>query len=260
QPRGDDPLYPASELYGIVNRDLRRPGDVREVVARLVDGSRFHEFKRNYGTTLVCGFARIMGQPVGIVGNSGILLPESSMKGAHFVELCGQRKVPLVFLQNITGFMVGTAVEQAGIIKHGAKMVQAVSTVPVPKLTVVIGSSNGAGNYAMCGRAYGARFMFTWPNARVSVMGGEQAAQVMTIIKREQLARAGKKLSTEEAEAIAAPVREQYEREGHPYFGTARLWDDGILAPHRTRAVLGLCLAAAAHAPTPEPRYPVFRM
>ncbi|MBI5597282.1 MAG: methylcrotonoyl-CoA carboxylase [Elusimicrobia bacterium] len=256
----EEPLFPAEELYGIVNRDLRRPGDVREVIARLVDGSRFHEFKRNYGTTLVCGFAKLMGRPVGILGNSGILLPESSMKGAHFVELCSQRKVPLLFLQNITGFMVGTAVEQAGIIKHGAKMVQAVSTAPVPKVTVVIGSSNGAGNYAMCGRAYGARFMFTWPNARVSVMGGEQAAQVMVIIKREQLARQGKELSGKDAEAIAAPVREQYEREGHPYYGTARLWDDGILAPHDTRRALGLCFAAAANAPVGDHRFPVFRM
>ena len=256
----EDPRYPAEELYGIVHRDLRRPGDVREVIARLVDGSRFHEFKRNYGTTLVCGFAKIMGRPVGILGNSGILLPESSMKGAHFVELCSQRKIPLLFLQNITGFMVGTAVEQAGIIKHGAKMVQAVSTAPVPKITVVIGSSNGAGNYAMCGRAYGARFMFTWPNARVSVMGGEQAAQVMVIIKREQLARQGKELSSKDAEAIAAPVREQYEREGHPYYGTARLWDDGILAPHDTRRALGLCFAAAANAPVGDHKFPVFRM
>ncbi|MBI3298699.1 MAG: methylcrotonoyl-CoA carboxylase [Elusimicrobia bacterium] len=261
EPEGyEEPLFPAEELYGLVNRDLRRPGDVREVIARLVDGSRFHEFKRAYGTTLVCGFARIMGRPVGILGNSGILLPESSMKGAHFVELCSQRKIPLLFLQNITGFMVGTAVEQAGIIKHGAKMVQAVSTAPVPKVTIVIGSSNGAGNYAMCGRAYGARFMFTWPNARVSVMGGEQAAQVMVIIKREQLARQQKELSSKEAEAIAAPVREQYEREGHPYYGTARLWDDGILEPHLTRQVLGVCFGAASQAPVPEHRSPVFRM
>jgi 3-methylcrotonyl-CoA carboxylase beta subunit len=256
----EEPLYPAEELYGVVNRDLRRPGDVREIVARLADGSRFHEFKRNYGTTLVTGFAKIMGRPVAVLGNTGILLPESSMKGAHFVELASQRKVPLLFLQNITGFMVGTAVEQAGIIKHGAKMVQAVSTAPVPKITVMVGASNGAGNYAMCGRAYGSRFLFTWPNARVSVMGGEQAAQVMVIIKREQLARAGKELSSAEAEVIAKPVREQYEREGHPYYGSARLWDDGILEPHLTRRTLGLCFAAAAHAPIPDWKAPVYRM
>lgn len=261
EPAGyEEPLYPAEELYGVVNRDLRRPGDVREIIARLADGSRFHEFKRNYGTTLVCGFAKILGRPVAILGNTGILLPESSMKGAHFVELASQRKIPLLFLQNITGFMVGTAVEQAGIIKHGAKMVQAVSTAPVPKITVMVGASNGAGNYAMCGRAYGSRFLFTWPNARVSVMGGDQAAQVMVIIKREQLARAGKELSTAEAEAIAKPVRDQYEREGHPYYGTARLWDDGILEPHLTRRTLGMCFAAAAHAPVADWKAPVYRM
>ncbi|TPW18832.1 MAG: accB, partial [Elusimicrobia bacterium] len=204
--------------------------------------------------------AKILGRPVAVLGNTGILLPESSMKGAHFVELASQRKIPLLFLQNITGFMVGTAVEQAGIIKHGAKMVQAVSTAPVPKITVMVGASNGAGNYAMCGRAYGSRFLFTWPNARVSVMGGDQAAQVMVIIKREQLARAGKELSTAEAEAIAKPVRDQYEREGHPYYGTARLWDDGILEPHLTRRTLGMCFAAAAHAPAADWKAPVYRM
>ncbi|HVE14954.1 MAG TPA: carboxyl transferase domain-containing protein [Elusimicrobiota bacterium] len=257
---GEEPLYPAAELYGAVHRDLRRPGDAREVIARLVDGSRFHPFKPLYGTTLVCGFAKLYGRVIGILGNSGILLPESAMKGAHFVELCGQRKTPILFLQNITGFMVGKDVEQGGIIKHGAKLVQAVSTVPVPKVTVVVGSSNGAGNYAMCGRAYGARFMFTWPNARVSVMGAEQAAQVMVIIKREQLGRKGKTLSHEEAEAIAAPIKAQYEKEGHPYYGTARLWDDGVIAPSQTRQVLGTAFEAASYAPAPEARYPVFRM
>ncbi|HBL18537.1 MAG: methylcrotonoyl-CoA carboxylase [Elusimicrobia bacterium GWA2_69_24] len=256
----EEPAYPVSELYGIVNRDLRRPGDVREVIARIVDGSRFHEFKERYGSTLICGFARIHGYPVGILGNSGILLPESSLKGAHFVELCSQRKVPLLFLQNITGFMVGTQVEQAGIIKHGAKMVQAVATAPVPKLTVIIGSSHGAGNYAMCGRSYGGRFLFTWPNSRVSVMGAEQAAQVLTIIKREQLARQKKTLSEEEAEKIAAPIREQYEKEGHPYFGTARLWDDGIIEPADTRRILGFCLQVVSRTPVAEHRFPVFRM
>ncbi|OIO10648.1 MAG: methylcrotonoyl-CoA carboxylase [Elusimicrobia bacterium CG1_02_63_36] len=256
----EDPLYDPSELYGVVNRDLRRPGDVREVIARIVDGSRFHEFKRSYGTTLTTGFAKLGGRTIGILGNSGILLPESALKGAHFVELCSQRKTPILFLQNITGFMVGSQVEQAGIIKHGAKMVQAVSTTPVPKITVMIGSSNGAGNYAMCGRSFGSRFLFTWPNARVSVMGGEQAASVMTIIKREQLARRGQTLSAEEAEKIAAPVREQYETEGHPYYGSARIWDDGILEPALTRDTLDLCFSAACQVPIADRKTPVFRM
>jgi 3-methylcrotonyl-CoA carboxylase beta subunit len=257
---GEAPLYPAEDLYGIVNRDLRRPGDPREVIARLVDGSRFHEFKALYGTTLTCGFARIHNRPVGILANRGILFAESSQKGAHFIELCDQRKIPLLFLQNITGFMVGKDFEQAGIIKHGAKLVQAVSTARVPKVTVMIGSSNGAGNYAMCGRAYGARFLFTWPNARISVMGAEQAATVMTIIKREQLKRAGQELSDADAEKIQAPIRAQYETEGHPYFGTARLWDDGIIEPARTRQVLAMAFAAAAQAPIGELHRPVFRM
>ncbi len=258
---GESPLYPADDLYGLVNRDLRRPIDPREVIARIVDGSRFHEFKALYGTTLVCGFAKIHGRPVGILANRGILFPESSLKGAHFIELCDQRKIPLLFLQNITGFMVGKDFEQAGIIKHGAKLVQAVSTARVPKVTVIVGSSNGAGNYAMCGRAYGARFLFTWPNARISVMGAEQAATVMTIIKREQLKRAGTELSAEDVEKIQAPIRAQYENEGHPYYGTARLWDDGIIAPADTRRVLALAFAAAAHAPIPDHTHrPVFRM
>ncbi|MBI3552160.1 MAG: methylcrotonoyl-CoA carboxylase [Elusimicrobia bacterium] len=252
---GEEPLYPASDLYGLVNRDLRRPADVKEVAARIVDGSRFHEFKALYGQTLTCGFAKIMGRPVGILGNRGILFSEASLKGAHFIELCSQRKIPILFLQNITGFMVGKDYEQGGIIKHGAKLVQAVATAPVPKLTVITGSSNGAGNYAMCGRAYGPRFLFTWPNSRVSVMGAEQASTVMVIIKK-----AKQKISKEEEEAIAAPIRTQYEAEGHPYFGTARLWDDGIIEPADTRKVLGLCLEAVSYAPTPEPKYPVFRM
>ncbi len=256
----EPPLYPAEDLYGLVNRDLRRPADVREVVARIVDGSRFHEFKALYGKTLTCGFASIHGRPVGILGNRGILFSEAAVKGAHFIELCNQRAVPLVFLQNITGFMVGKEYEQGGIIKHGAKLVQAVSTARVPKITVIAGSSNGAGNYAMCGRAYGARFLFTWPNSRVSVMGADQAATVMTIIKREQLKRQGKTLTAEDEKAITAPIRLQYEAEGHPYYGTARLWDDGIIEPADTRRVLALALAAAAHAPLQEPRYPVFRM
>ncbi len=257
---GQSPLYPDDDLYGLVNRDLRRPVDPREVIARLVDGSRFQEFKALYGITLVCGFAKIHGRLVGILANRGILFPESSLKGAHFIELCDQRGIPLIFLQNITGFMVGKDFEQAGIIKHGAKLVQAVSTARVPKITVICGSSNGAGNYAMCGRAYGARFLFTWPNARISVMGAEQAATVMTIIKREQLKRSGADLTEADVEKIQAPIRAQYEAEGQPYFGSARLWDDGIIAPADTRRVLALALAAAAHAPLPPVRRPVFRM
>ena len=257
---GEAPLYPAEDIYGIVNRDLRRPGDPREVIARLVDGSRFHEFKALYGTTLTCGFAKIHGRSIGILANRGILFAESSVKGAHFIELCDQRKIPLLFLQNITGFMVGKEFEQNGIIKHGAKLVQAVSTARVPKVTVMIGSSNGAGNYAMCGRAYGPRFLFTWPNARISVMGAEQAATVMTIIKREQLKRTGQELSEADAEKIQAPIRAQYEAEGHPYYGTARLWDDGIIEPARTRQVLAMAFAAAAQAPIGKTHRPVFRM
>ncbi len=256
----EEPQYPASDLYGIVNRDLRRPPDITEVVARLVDGSRFHQFKPLYGQTLTCGFAKIMGRPVGILGNRGVLFSEAALKGAHFIELCVQRKVPILFLQNITGFMVGKEYEQAGIIKHGAKLVQAVATANVPKITVIIGSSNGAGNYAMCGRAYGARFLFTWPNSRVSVMGADQAAQVMTIIKREQLKRSKAELSPEDEAKIVGPIRAQYEAEGHPYYGTARLWDDGIIDPADTRKILALCLEAASYAPIPEARTPVFRM
>ncbi|MBI5629959.1 MAG: methylcrotonoyl-CoA carboxylase [Elusimicrobia bacterium] len=257
---GEEPLYPASDLYGLVHRDLRRPCDVAEIVARLVDGSRFHFFKSLYGQTMTCGFGRIMGRPVGILGNRGVLFSEAALKGAHFIELCSQRKIPIVFLQNITGFMVGKDYEQGGIIKHGAKLVQAVSTAAVPKVTVVTGSSNGAGNYAMCGRAYNGRFLFTWPNSRVSVMGADQAAQVMTIIKREQLKRQDKELSSEDEEKIAAPIRAQYESEGHPYYGTARLWDDGIIEPAHTRQILAFCLEAASYAPEESPRYPVFRM
>ncbi|MBI4422835.1 MAG: methylcrotonoyl-CoA carboxylase, partial [Elusimicrobia bacterium] len=225
-----------------------------------VDGSRFHEFKALYGLTMTTGFAKIHGRPIGILANRGVLFSEAALKGAHFIELCDQRKIPLLFLQNITGFMVGKDFEQGGIVKNGAKMVQAVSTVPVPKLTVITGSSNGAGNYAMCGRAYGSRFLFTWPNARVSVMGGEQAAGVMAMVKAAQLKRHGKTLAPEEVEAIKGPVRQQYEREGHPYFGTARLWDDGILAPADTRRVVGWCLEIASQTPAGAVRHPVFRM
>jgi 3-methylcrotonyl-CoA carboxylase beta subunit len=252
---GEPPLYPADDLYGLVNRDLRRPLDPKEVIARLVDGSRFQEFKALYGTTLTTGFAKIHGRPVGILANRGILFSEAALKGAHFIELCDQRRIALLFLQNITGFMVGKEFEQAGIIKHGAKLVQAVATARVPKITVIVGSSNGAGNYAMCGRAFGARFLFTWPNARISVMGADQAATVMTLIKR-----AKQTLTVEEETKISAPIRAQYEAEGHPYFGTARLWDDGIIAPADTRRVLAMALAAAAHAPIGELHRPVFRM
>lgn len=257
----EEPLYAVEELYGIVHKDLRRTFDIKQIIARLVDGSRFHEFKANYGRTLVCGFAGWMGHQVGIIGNQGILFSESSLKGAHFIQLCGQRQIPIIFLQNITGFMVGKQFEQGGIIKHGAKLVQAVSTVPVPKITVIIGSSNGAGNYAMCGRAYGARFLFTWPNSRVSVMGAEQAAGVMAMIKRAQLQRQGKTLSDAEFEAIKKPILEQYEKEGHPYYGTARLWDDGIIEPAHTRQIVGWSLEIAKNALIgPQQHYPVFRM
>ncbi|GIV02999.1 MAG: acetyl-CoA carboxylase subunit beta [Fimbriimonadales bacterium] len=251
----EDPLYPAEEIHGILPKDTRQPYEVREVIARLVDGSRFHEFKKEYGTTLVTGFARWMGYPVGILANNGVLFSESALKGAHFIELCCQRRIPLIFLQNITGFMVGKRYEQGGITRDGAKMVQAVSCANVPKITVIIGASHGAGNYAMCGRAYGPRFLFTWPNSRISVMGAEQAAQVLITIQEMK-----KKLSEKEKRAIGDPVREQYEKEGSPYYATARMWDDGIILPTETRETVGLCLSAALHAPIPETRFPVFRM
>lgn len=256
----EDPLYPPEELYGIIPKDLKQPYDVHEVIARLVDGSRFHGFKTNYGTTLVCGFARWMGYPVGILANNGVLFSESALKGAHFIELCCQRKIPLIFLQNITGFIVGKRYEQGGITKDGAKLVQAVATATVPRFTVIIGASHGAGNYAMCGRGYSPRFLFMWPNARISVMGAEQAAQVLVTIKQQQLARVNQQLSAEEVEKIAAPIRQKYEEEGHSYYSTARLWDDGIIDPAQTREVMGLCLSAALNAPIADTRYPVFRM
>jgi 3-methylcrotonyl-CoA carboxylase beta subunit len=260
-----EPAYPAEQLYGVVPKDTRKPFDIREVIARLVDGSEFQEFKARYGTTLVCGFAHLHGYPVGIVANNGILFAESALKGAHFIELCNQRNIPLVFLQNITGFMVGKKYENAGIAKDGAKMVTAVACSHVPKFTVVIGGSFGAGNYAMCGRAYGARFLWMWPNARISVMGGEQAASVLATVKRDGLEAAGKAWSADEEEAFKAPIREQYETQGSPYYATARLWDDGIIDPADTRRVLGLALSAALNAPierttTTEQRYGVFRM
>ena len=255
-----EPLYPAEELYGIVPQDSRRPFDIREVIARLVDGSEFQEFKARYGKTLITGFAHLHGYPVGIIANNGILFSESALKGAHFIELCNQRGIPLLFLQNITGFMVGKKYENAGIAKDGAKMVTAVACSSVPKFTVVIGGSFGAGNYAMCGRAYGARFLWMWPNARISVMGGEQAASVLATVRRDGLEAAGKHWSTEDEEAFKAPIREQYEHQGHPYYASARLWDDGIIDPADTRRVLALALSASLNAPIEPARYGVFRM
>jgi len=256
----EEPVYPAEEIYGILPQDVRQPYEVRELIARLVDGSQFHEFKANYGTTLVTGFAYWMGYPVGIVANNGVLFSESALKGAHFIELCCQRRVPLIFLQNITGFMVGKAAEQGGIAKDGAKMVQAVATARVPKFTVLIGASHGAGNYAMCGRGYLPRFLFTWPNSRISVMGAEQAAQVLITVKRQQLEKEGKELTPDQEAKIGDPVRAKYIEEGHPYYATARLWDDGIVDPAQTRTVIGLALSASLNAPVPATTYPVFRM
>jgi len=256
----EDPLLDPSELYGVIPQDVRKPYDVREVIARLVDGSRFQEFKERYGPTIVTGFARIYGYKVGILANNGVLFSESSLKSVHFMELCNQRRIPLLFLQNITGFMVGKQYEHGGIAKDGAKMVHAVANSTVPKFTVIIGGSFGAGNYGMCGRAYGPRFLWMWPNARISVMGGEQAAGVLTTVKRDQLARAGKELSAEEERSIADPVLEKYEAEGNPYYSTARLWDDGIIDPAETRTYLGLGLSIAYNAPIEEPRFGVFRM
>jgi 3-methylcrotonyl-CoA carboxylase beta subunit len=255
-----EPRYDARELYGIVPRDTRIPFDIREVIARIVDGSEFQEFKARYGKTLVCGFAHIHGYPVGIVANNGILFAESALKGAHFIELCNQRDIPLVFLQNITGFMVGRKYENAGIAKDGAKMVTAVACSHVPKFTVVIGGSFGAGNYAMCGRGYSPRFLWMWPNARISVMGGEQAANVLATVRRDGLEAAGKAWPREEEDAFKSPIREQYERQGNPYYATARLWDDGIIDPVDTRRVLGLAISASLNAPIEKQRFGVFRM
>ena len=255
-----EPRYDPSELNGIIPADTRKPYDVREVIARIVDGSEFDEFKARFGPTLVTGFAHIQGMPVGIVANNGILFSESAQKGAHFIELCAQRKIPLVFLQNITGFMVGRKYENEGIARHGAKMVTAVATAAVPKFTVLIGGSFGAGNYGMCGRAYSPRMLFMWPNARISVMGGEQAASVLATVKRDGIEARGGQWSADEEAAFKAPIREQYEHEGHPYYATARLWDDGIIAPADTRRVLGLALSAALNAPIEDTRFGVFRM
>jgi len=257
----EEPLYDPREIYGSLPRDAREPYDVREVIARLVDGSRFQEFKARYGTTLVCGFARLSGFLIGIVANNGILFSESALKATHFVQMCARRKIPLLFLQNITGFIVGKEYERGGIAKDGAKMVHAVANAAVPKFTVIIGGSFGAGNYGMCGRAYGPRFLWMWPNARISVMGGPQAASVLSTVKQEQLARAGKPLMTEEEVAeFERPTREKYDEEGNPYYSTARLWDDGVLDPAETRTVLSLAISASYNAPIEETEFGVFRM
>jgi 3-methylcrotonyl-CoA carboxylase beta subunit len=254
------PQLAASELYGVIPTDTRKPFDVREIIARVVDDSAFDEFKARFGATLVCGFAYIEGMPVGIVANNGILFSESAQKGAHFIELCCQRKIPLVFLQNITGFMVGRKVENEGIARHGAKMVTAVACAQVPKFTIIIGGSFGAGNYGMCGRAFSPRFLWMWPNARISVMGGEQAAGVLATVKRDGIEAKGGSWTAEEEAAFKAPIQQQYEEQGHPYFATARLWDDGVIDPIDTRRVLALGLSAAQNQPIPDTRFGVFRM
>jgi 3-methylcrotonyl-CoA carboxylase beta subunit len=254
------PLYEAEEIYGVIPADTRQPFDVREIIARLVDGSEFDEFKKLYGETLVCGFAHLYGYPVGIIANNGVLFSESALKGAHFIELCCQRGIPLIFLQNITGFMVGQRYENEGIARHGAKMVTAVACANVPKLTVIIGGSYGAGNYGMCGRAYDPRFLWMWPNARISVMGGEQAANVLATVKRDGIEAKGGEWSAEDEAAFKAPIRETYEAQGHPYYASARLWDDGVIDPADTRRVLGLGLSAALNAPIAPTRFGVFRM
>ena len=256
----EDPAFDPKEIYGVIPSDIRRPYDVREVIARIVDGSRFHEFKERYAPTIVTGFARIFGYKAGILANNGVLFSESALKATHFIEICNQRRIPLVFLQNITGFIVGKQYERGGIAKDGAKMVHAVASSTVPKFTVIIGGSFGAGNYGMCGRAYSPRFLWMWPNARISVMGGEQAAGVLTTVKRDQLAREGKELSAEEERSIASPVLEKYESEGSPYYSTARLWDDGVIDPAQTRMYLGLGLSISYNATIETPRFGVFRM
>ncbi len=255
-----EPLYGSEEIYGVIPGDARKPYDVREVIARIVDGSEFDEFKQLYGTTLVCGFAHIHGYPAGIVANNGILFSESAMKGAHFIELCSQRNIPLIFLQNITGFMVGKKYESGGIAKDGAKLVTAVATTRVPKFTVIIGGSFGAGNYGMCGRAYSPRFLWMWPNARISVMGGEQAANVLGQVRKDNVEARGDSWPEEEEEAFKKPIREQYETQGHPYYASARMWDDGVIDPADTRTVLGLGISAAMNAPIEKTRFGIFRM
>ena len=254
------PRYPAEELLGIIPTDLKTPFDIREVIARIVDNSELDEFKALFGTTLICGFARLHGIPIGIVANNGILFSESAMKGAHFIELCAQRKIPLLFLQNITGFMVGKEYENQGIAKHGAKMVTAVATAKVPKLTLIVGGSFGAGNYGMCGRAYDPRFMFMWPNARISVMGGEQAAGVLAQVKRDNIEKAGKTWPAEEEKTFKQPIIDTYEKQGHPYYASARLWDDGVIDPVQTRTVLSLALSASLNAEMEDTHFGLFRM
>jgi len=254
------PIFNSSEILGIVPKDARKSYDVREIIARLVDGSEFDEFKSRYGTTLVCGFARLYGHMVGIIANNGILFSESALKGAHFIELCSQRYIPLIFLQNITGFMVGRKYENEGIAKNGAKLVTAVATTQVPKFTVIIGGSFGAGNYGMCGRAYSPRFLWMWPNARISVMGGEQAASVLATVKKDGLTKAGQPFSSDDEEQFKAPIRNQYELQGHPYYASARLWDDGVIDPSQTRTVLGLSLSASLNAPIKPTKFGLFRM
>lgn len=255
-----EPLYDSKDLNGIIPVDPRKPFDIREIIARLVDGSEFDEFKALFGTTLVCGFARLYGYPIGIIANNGILFSESALKGSHFIELCCQRRIPLVFLQNITGFMVGSKYEASGIAKHGAKMVTAVANANVPKFTVIVGGSFGAGNYAMCGRAYSPRFIWTWPNSRISVMGGDQAANVLAQVNRDKYQKQGKNWSLEEEELFKSQMRSQYETQGNPYYASARLWDDGVIAPEDTRKILGLGLSAALNAPIEATRFGVFRM
>jgi acetyl-CoA carboxylase carboxyltransferase component len=257
---GEPPESDPAEIYGLVPTEARRSFEMRELIARIVDGSRFHEFKASYGTTLICGFARLMGYPVGIIANNGILFSESAVKGTHFIELCAQRRVPLVFLQNITGFMVGRQYEAEGIAKHGAKMVMAVANANVPKFTVVVGGSFGAGNYAMCGRAYEPRFLWMWPNAKISVMGGSQAASVLLTVRRDNLQARGEEMTEQEQDEFQRPILKKYEEEGDAYYSTARLWDDGVIDPLDTRAMLGLGISASLNAPIPETQFGVFRM
>jgi len=256
--KSEEPIYSPQEIGGIIPVDKRKTFDVRKIIARIVDGSKFDEFKELYGTTIVTGFARLYGHPIGIVANNGVIFSESALKAAHFIELCAQRGIPLVFLQNVTGFMVGKAYESTGIAKNGAKMVTAVATAKVPKLSVLIGGSFGAGNYGMCGRAYSPRFLYMWPNARISVMGGDQAASVLAQIQRENFEKAGKVWDKEEE--FKKPIQEKYEREGSPYYASARLWDDGVINPADTRKVLGLSLSAALNAPIDETKFGIFRM
>ncbi|MEO1650450.1 MAG: carboxyl transferase domain-containing protein, partial [Pseudomonadota bacterium] len=254
------PSFDPEELLSVVPADLRTPYDIREVIARIVDGSQFNEFKARFGTTLVCGFAEVWGQRIGIIANNGVLFSESALKGAHFIELCSQRRIPLLFLQNITGFMVGRDYENQGIAKNGAKLVTAVATSAVPKITVIVGGSYGAGNYGMCGRAYAPRFLWTWPNSRISVMGGEQAAGVLATVRRDGIERKGGSWSADEEADFKQPIIDQFEHQGHPLYASARLWDDGIIDPRKTRDVVGLSLSAASNAPIPETKFGIFRM